>query len=309
MAACFRSPAFVVLLGIGFVNSLGSLWYADRLYDNTIHPVTRVMIESLMGSFGIIPLIIAVYYAGELVWGNRERRVNEIIDATPAPDWTFVIPKILAISLVLLATVAASTLAAVSMQAIKGYTDFQFEYYLTWYILPFSAFCMLYAVLAVFLQVLVPHKFIGWMGMLLFLVSRAVLDNLGYENNLYQYASGIPVPLSDMNGQGQFAAFDAWFRAYWLAFAVILVVLSHALWRRGTLATLRVRMTALPRRLRGIPGAIAGIAAVVMIGIGAWIHHNTHVLNPYRTALDVGPRTTKRPCSRTRRCPNPGSRM
>lgn len=286
MAACFRSPAFVVLLGIGFVNSLGSLWYADRLYDNTIHPVTRVMIESLMGSFGIIPLIIAVYYAGELVWGNRERRVNEIIDATPAPDWTFVIPKILAISLVLLATVAASTLAAVSMQAIKGYTDFQFEYYLTWYILPFSAFCMLYAVLAVFLQVLVPHKFIGWMGMLLFLVSRAVLDNLGYENNLYQYASGIPVPLSDMNGQGQFAAFDAWFRAYWLAFAVILVVLSHALWRRGTLATLRVRMTALPRRLRGIPGAIAGIAAVVMIGIGAWIHHNTHVLNPYRTALD-----------------------
>lgn len=286
MAACIRSPAFVVLLGVGFINSLGSLWYADQLYDNTIYPVTRVMVDALMASFSIIPLIIAVYYAGELVWGNRDRRIHEIIDATPAPDWAFVVPKILAIALVLLATIASSTLAAMAMQAFKGFPHFELTHYLLWYILPFTVFSLLFAVLAVFFQVLVPHKFIGWMLMLLFVVSRSVMDRIGWEDNLYQYASGLPVPLSDMNGQGQFAAFDAWFRAYWAAFAVILVVLTHALWRRGALGTLWVRLRALPRRLRGAPGGIVAAAALTMAALGVFIHHNTHVLNPYRTTLD-----------------------
>ncbi len=130
IAAAIRSPAFIVLLGIGFVNSLASLWYADESYGNTIHPVTRIMIEALQGAFTIIPLIIAIYYAGELVWRDRDRRMHEIIDSTPAPDWAFVVPKILAISIVLFSTLAASVLAAIVVQALKGYFDFEVGKYL-----------------------------------------------------------------------------------------------------------------------------------------------------------------------------------
>ena len=125
-----RSPAFIVLLGIGFLNAIASLWFADEIYGNTIHPVTRVMIETLRGAFTIIPLIIAIYYAGELVWRDRERRMHEIVDATPAPDWAFLVPKILAISVVLFATLVASALAAIAMQALKGYFDFETGKYL-----------------------------------------------------------------------------------------------------------------------------------------------------------------------------------
>ena len=57
-----------------------------------------------------------------------------------------------------------------------------------------------------------------------------------------------------MNGQGHFAADRAWFRAYWTAFAVMLVVLTYALWRRGAAGRLRVRLRALPRRLAGRAG-------------------------------------------------------
>ena len=73
------------------------LWSADEVGDDgKIFPVTRVMIEALIGAFTFIPLIIAIYYAGELVWRERERRTQEIIDATPVPDWVFVVPKTLA---------------------------------------------------------------------------------------------------------------------------------------------------------------------------------------------------------------------
>ena len=285
IAAAIRSPAFIVLLGIGFVNSLASLWYADEFYGNTIHPVTRVMIEALQGAFTIIPLIIAIYYAGELVWRDRERRMHEIIDSTPAPDWAFVVPKILAISIVLFATLAASVLAAVAVQALKGYFDFEIGKYLVWYVVPTTVNVVLFAVLAIFMQTLVPHKTFGWMLMLLFVVGQVTLDRLGFEHNLYQYAGSPGTPLSDMNGQGDFARHAWWFRAYWSAAAVAIAVLAYALWPRGIGAPLKTRLAQLPRKLRGIPGWVAAASLVLMLGIGGWIYYNTSVLNKYTTTL------------------------
>ena len=286
IAAAVRSPAFVVLLGIGFVNAMGGLWFADDFYGTTIHPVTRVMIETLVGSFTIIPFVIAVYYAGELVWRDRDRRMHEIVGSTPAPDWAFVLPKILALAIVLFATIASSTLAAVAVQAAKGYFAFEPAKYLAWYVVPYSVSVVLIAVLAIFIQTLVPQKALGWMLMLLFIVSRLTLDRLGLEHNLYQYGSAPGVPLSDMNGQGGFAGFAWWFRAYWAACAVILVVLAYALWTRGVGSPLRQRLAAVPRRLAGRPGAIAAVAALAMAGLGGWIWYNTNVLNEYSTAIE-----------------------
>ena len=287
IAAAVRSPAFVVLLGIGFVNAMGGLWFADDFYGTTIHPVTRVMIETLVGSFTIIPFVIAVYYAGELVWRDRDRRMHEIVGSTPAPDWAFVLPKILALAIVLFATIASSTLAAVAVQAAKGYFAFEPAKYLAWYVVPYSVSVVLIAVLAIFIQTLVPQKALGWMLMLLFIVSRLVMDRLGLEHNLYQYGSTPGVPLSDMNGQGDFAGFAWWFRAYWSACAVILAVLAYALWTRGVGSPLRQRLAAVPRRLSGKPAVIATVAALAMAGLGGWIFYNTNVLNEYRTAIDV----------------------
>ncbi len=285
VAAAIRGPAFIVLLGVGFVNSLGSLWYADEFYGNTIHPVTRVMIEALQGAFTLIPLIIAIYYAGELVWRDRERRMHEIIDSTPAPDWAFVVPKILAISIVLFSTLAASVLAAIAVQALKGTFDFELSKYILWYVLPTTVNVVLYAVLAIFMQTLVPHKTFGWMLMLLFVVAQVTLDRLGFEHNLYQYAGTPATPLSDMNGQGDFGRFAWWFRAYWSAAAVLLAVFAYALWRRGIGAPLQTRLAHLPRKLRGTPGFVAAAALATVGLLGSWIFYNTNVLNEYTTSL------------------------
>ena len=73
-------------------------------YGGQIYPVTRALLRPLLGSFSLIPMIIAIYYAGELVWRERERRTHEIIDSTPVGDWAFTAPKIAAIALVLLST-------------------------------------------------------------------------------------------------------------------------------------------------------------------------------------------------------------
>lgn len=285
IAAAVRSPAFGVLLGVGFLNSLGGLWYADDFYGNTVYPVTRLMIETLQGAFTLIPLIIAIYYAGELVWRDRERRVHEIIDSTPAPDWAFAVPKILAISIVLTATLVASVLAAIAVQALKGHFDFEIGKYVLWYVLPTAINMVQYAVLAILMQTLVSNKTFGWMLMLVFVVGQITLDRLGFEHNLYQYAGAPSTPLSDMNGQGDFGRFAWWFRVYWSAAAALLAVLAYALWRRGIGAPLKTRLRLVPGKLRGTPGWVAAGSALVMVGLGGWIYYNTNVLNEYTTTL------------------------
>jgi hypothetical protein len=284
MRFVFRSPAFFVLLGIGMLNSFGSLWNAGRFYGGEVFPVTRLMADGLSGAFTMIPIIIAIYYGGELVWRDRERRLHEIVDATPAPDWAFMLPKMVAIALVLVATSLAAVVAAIGVQLAKGYASFEVGHYLAWFVGPATGLALLLAVLSVFVQVIVPHKFIGWGVMLLYLVASVALANAGFEHHLYNYASVPDVPLSDMNGTGRFGTARNWLFAYWSAFALLLAVLAYGLWQRGVGAPLTQRLRLLPARLRGRPAWIAAVAVVAWAGIGGWIFYNTNVLNEYVTA-------------------------
>jgi ABC-2 type transport system permease protein len=283
MAFVFRSPAFFVLLAMGLFNAGGSMWFAGEYYGSGSYPATRLMVQALNGAFTLMPIIIAIFYAGELVWRDRDRRMHEIVDATAAPDWAHLAPKILAITLVLAATAGVAVLAGMLVQLLKGYTRFDLPAYLLWFALPMTINAVLLAVLSVFVQVLVPHKSIGWSVMLLYVVASVALSSAGFEHNLYNYAGSSPVPLSDMNRMGRFWVGQAWFQLYWGGFALMLAVLAHVLWRRGTTTAVWPRLRQLPQRLRG--GALATFAAgaLVWAGGGTWIYYNTNVLNRYLT--------------------------
>jgi aminopeptidase N len=284
----FGSPAFFVLLGLSVANAGVSLWLTTDVsaYGGRIYPVTREMVQALRSSFSFFAVIIAIYYAGELVWREREKRTHEIIDATPVADWIFIVPKTAAIVLVLVATQLVGVLVAIIVQATIGYDRFEIGKYLLWDVLPNAVDFTLLAALAMFIQALSPHKFIGWAVMAVYLISTLVLGNLGFEHNLYNYGGGPETPLSDMNGQGRFWIGAWWFRLYWTAFAVVLLALAYGLWRRGTEGRFLPRLKRLPSRLSGPAGAILAGAAAVFVASGVYIYVNTNVWNPYRTHLD-----------------------
>jgi aminopeptidase N len=286
MAFVFRSPAFFVLLFIGVINAGFGTWFAAEFYGSGAYPVTRLMVQALQGSFTFMPMIIAIYYGGELVWRDRERRVHEIVDATAAPDWTHLLPKIVAIALVLTATSGVAVLSAMLVQVLKGYTHVEPGAYALWFVLPTVIAALLLAVLSVFVQVLVPQKFIGWGVMLVYVVASIALGSAGFEHKLYSYGDTTPVPLSDMNGMARFWIGAAWLQIYWGAFAVMLSVAAYALWRRGTTTALRPRLAAMPGKLRGAALGLGLAGLFVWAGSGAWIYYNTNVLNTYRTAPD-----------------------
>ena len=276
-----RHPAFAVLMAWGmYVTGLVLLTQRDPDGLPT-YPTTRSLIPEIDDPISTILLVIAIYWAGELVWRERDRRVDSLVDATPMPNWAYVVPKTLAMAVVLVAVLLASVVAAILLQLSLHFTDLELGKYMLWYVLPRAWDMLLLAALAVFVQALVPHKAAGWAVMAGYVIWRQLQTSI--YHNLLLFGGTPDVPLSDMNGAGSFWI-GAWiFRAYWGAFAVLLLVAAHLLWRRGTDVRLRHRLTSLRRRLSGATRWVAGAALLVLVGTGAHAYHETVVVNHYRS--------------------------
>ena len=278
----FLSPAFVVVMAWGLFTSTYVLATRGTAGRPT-YPTTLTLIPHIADAFAVILLVIALLYAGELVWRERDRKIHEIVDATPMPSWAYVVPKTLALALVLVAVVLTNVATAVLFQLSAGYTNVEPGKYLLWYALPATWDVVLLAALAVFVQALAPHKVIGWAIMVVFLIWKQL--NNAIDHNLLDFGSSPGMPLSDMNGAGTFWQ-GAWaVRGYWGAFAALLLVGAHLLWRRGTEVRLKPRLAGAKRRLRGGAGVVAAAALLVFTATGAYAYYNINVLNGYRTPL------------------------
>jgi len=284
LAWVLKSPAFFVLLVLGVFNTYGTMHGTIEYNGTQYFPVTRVLVTILLGGFTVFSIIIAIYYSGELVWRNHDRRIHEIIDSTPAPNWAFMVPKILAIALILLACFAAAVVTACAYQLFHGYSHLQLNAYLLWFVLPELIQAILFSVLAVFVQTLVPHKALGWGVMLLYIVGRATLNSIGFEHILYQYGSGVYVPLSDMNGMGRFWIRRAWVEFYWLTFALMMLAATQLLWRRGVDTNLMPRIRRMRARFTGSTRAVMIGAAAIWLVSGIYIFYNTNILNEYHAS-------------------------
>jgi len=286
MKLVFKSPAFWVLALVGAINLFSTLNLAGRFYDVPMWPRTFAIVDVVRGTSILITLLMAIYFAGEVVWRERERRINEIVDATPLPNWIFLISKLAGVvGALLVLCVVVVLVESIVFQFVRGLTDIELGQWLAWFVLPSALYVLHISVLAIVVQAISPNKFVGWGLMLLYLVSTTVFAGLGLDHPLFNYAEA-NAPLSDMNGADN-GGDTAWaMRVYWTIFAAILVVIGHLMWRRGTGVMLKDQWRTLPLRLRGAPLTILSIALVVTIAMGGWLFYNMNVLNHYWRAGD-----------------------
>jgi hypothetical protein len=128
--------------------------------------------------------------------------VHEIVDATPMPSWAYVVPKTLAMAVVLDGDAAGPASPRRCLPALARLHDVELGKYLLWYVLPATWDVLLLAALAVFVQALSPHKTVGWAVMVVFLIWQQL--NKAVDHNLLNYGASPGMPLSDMNGAGSF---------------------------------------------------------------------------------------------------------
>ena len=282
-----KSPGLIVILLLAVVNTTAELWTARTMFGTSAYPLTANIIDDLREGYTLFLLMIAIFYGGELVWRERDRRMHEIIDATPVSDWVMVVPKVVAIVLVLMLVNLTGVATGMATQLLKGSSDFSLGQYLGWFLAPATFDMVLVAVLSVFMQVLGPNKYIGWGLMLAWFVASVFLNNLGYTNILYTYAGTPLEPLSDMNGTGGYWVGAAWARLYWLCIGVLLMLFAHLVWPRGTVTSLAPRLKGVRQRFGAVPATVGAVALAGAIGSGLFINYNIKQLNEYRTSDEM----------------------
>jgi hypothetical protein len=235
--------------------------------------------------WALIPLLI-VFYAGELVWRERDAVLNEIVDATPTPEWVFVLGKLLGLSLVLIAWMAALTTAGVLGQARMGYFDFQLGLYLrTLFGIQLLEY-LLFAALVFAIHTVVNQKQVGYLVAIIAYGFIAFSSSFGIEHKLLVYASAPGWEYTDMRGFGASLAPWLWFKLYWAAWAMLLVVAATLLRMRGTTRSISSRLRSAHLRFTRPAAAVAGTAVALILSVGGFIFYNTNVLHAYLTDAD-----------------------
>ena len=278
-------PFFIIVL-LGVMNVWGVASSQQRQFGTPVYPVTYLMVQTITDGFAIFTLLIGAFFAGELVFRERTLKLNEVHDTTPTPTWVMWSAKFVALMLVCLIAILAGVATTMIIQTANGYTDYQPSVYATGIMMQFGVLVLLIAGLSFVLQILTNNKYVGFLGILLYLVLDGVLPGMGFEHNLYRFANYPPGGYSDMNGWGHFVAPRMWTNLYWTLFIAVFLTIGHLLWVRGTESAWRIRLREARRRF-GAPAMTALVLlAVAFVSTGCYIYYNTNVLNEYRTTKD-----------------------
>ena len=284
-----KSVPFLFLMGFSFFMLFFTLTGRETLYDVNTYPLTRILLDAIRSALTLALMAILAFYSAEVIWREKNHKFSEIVDALPAPNWVFVVSKVIALVLLMHVIVFLGIVIAISLQIFSGYSDIQISRYLGRGLIYYTMPYMYLAVLASLLQVLAKNRVLG---ILFFVIFMALLmlsrDIFGIEHILLSYSlPGIYAPLSDMNMDSRFAVVGYWARVYWGSFSGILLMMIYVFWNRGTLQPMKFRVRKLKSfKLKGFAIPLVVLLST-LIGSGSYIYYNTNVLNVYRNASDI----------------------
>ena len=274
-----RSVPFlaITLTGIGLLVLTTS--NPDEIYDTPVYPVTRVIVESITGTFQLFFYALITFYVGELVWRERILRADQTTDVLPVSSVTTVLAKLGAV-LAMIATLNVVLLVAgIVTQIAKRFYDFEVSLYLIWLFgIKFWDFAI-FAMLCFLLHTVINQKFVGHLAVIVIAIVSGTMREWGYERHFYHYGSRTAFVYSDMNGFGPFLEPLRWWQVYWFAAGVLLLCIAIKAWMRGTDSRISMRWQA--SRLGRVGSSMATIAGIVLLGSGAFLYYNTDVLNEY----------------------------
>jgi ABC-type transport system involved in multi-copper enzyme maturation permease subunit len=280
-AAIVRSVPFLAIAAIGMINTMMNAWYADQSGISRSWPMSWLVAESVVASNATFMLVLLTFYAGELVWRERQLRADQVVDALPVPTAAVLLGKYAAMLAVLLAYATVTMLAGMLVPVLKGFPSVDVPVFLRQtYPYDFPGWIALTA-LAFLVQAVVPRKAIGHVIVILAFVGNIALATQGYDHGLLQLASPASLTWSDLNGAGDGGASVLTQYGYGASWAALLLVGALLAWTRGTApAPWRARLAA---RFQGGARLAAAGGAVGMAGFGGVYFYNANILNAYYT--------------------------
>lgn len=270
----------MIIILINSVN-LGTVYGVDS------YPATYFIVEELQETSIYFFLILMVFYSGELVWKERNAKLDLIYDATPKSSFINLVGKYIGLNLVYVVLILALIFSGVLFQTFSGYYNYNPQVYLYGFFLEIFPFLALYTGIAFFIQSLVNNKFVGIMVMIIFIITNIAFGVFGYNHDLYFFGGNSLGSYSEMNGYGHILLPYLLVKSYWFIFVMVLLVIGAILSVRGTETNFLKRIKASTYRISKPLLNFTVILGIVFISLGAFIYYNAHILNTNWSQTDA----------------------
>ena len=181
---------------------------------------------------GVIHLLTFLY-AGMLVQRARLARMDQLVDASPLPNWTLLLSKLVALVMMQIGLLSLIMIAGVVVQALNGYYQFEAGLYLFQLFGLYLPGLIIWALAALFVQTLFTNPYLGLFLLILGSMGVAGLPDLGVEHFVFRYNLAPEFSYSALDGFGATLAPWLLYKSYWMLAGLFLLMGALLLWIRG----------------------------------------------------------------------------
>src|SRR5579859_5793903 len=283
-----KTVTFIVVTSAALVNCLTALIFtATQGFGLTTRPVTYALLQIIAGTLYMFLIALITFFAGVLVWEERDARTDEVQDALPMPEWPSYLAKFLALITAMASILLLVMLVAICVQAAHGYTRFQLGLYtetlLGQSLLQFAFF----AVVAFLIHVVSPNKYVGYFAFIGFVIANAFLWRPLHVGTRMVRVGSLPnMTYSDFFGYEPWMKSWWWFALYWTLFSILIALASILMWQRGRDTQWKARLANARMRLQGSVRVWTFAAGAAFLLVVSWVYYNTEMLNHVESQND-----------------------
>ena len=280
-----KSVTFKILFLFCIIILVTDLIQGFEYFGLQSYPLTYKLIDSIKDNTNLFTVIILIFFSGELIWRDRDAKINEVVDATAHTSFISLAAK--ALSLVCITTILNLFFIVIGVvyQLLHGFTRIELDVYLLDFFYENLALYIVFGGIMITIQVLSSNKYIGYfISVLVLLAWEILLSILDIRTNMLDIGGSASVYYSDMNAFGPGLKSTLWFNFYWILLSVLGLLIAGALWNRGSKSSLLSRIKTARKEVPKSYRAVIAIIAVIWLGVAGFVYYNTQVLNPYRSS-------------------------
>lgn len=262
--------------------------FMKSMYDAEAIPVTFLLAELAEEGLSFFLLLLIVFFSGNIVWRERENKIDELIGVSTVSNFNLMFSKFLGMVWMVVIMQIFSNLICIGIQFYKGFYDVEPLTYLKFnlYNLPY------YLVLigfSLFVQFIVNNKYFGFFLAIFPVVFLPILYNyLEIDGILYSFNSNGPqLSYSALNGFGQVLYSYFIVKSYWILMMLFLLFIALIAFPRGKEKGLSKKYLLSKTSFKLKHKALLFIFLLSTVGLGGYIYYNTHILNKTYTEVEI----------------------
>jgi len=279
-----KSVTFKILFLFCIIILVADLAGGFEYFGLQSYPLTYKLIDAIKDNTNIFTVIILIFFSGELIWRDRDYKINEVVDATAHTSFISMAAK--ALSLVCITSILNLffILIGIVYQLLHGFTRIELDVYLLDFLYENLPLYIVFGGIMIMIQVLATNKYIGYFISVLILLGWEILMAvLDIQSNMLDVGGSASVYYSDMNAFGPGLKSTLWFNLYWILISIIALLIAGALWNRGIKSSLLSRIKTARREVPKSYRWVISIVGVIWLGVAGYVYYNSQILNPYRT--------------------------